>query len=61
VGIEKIRYMTTQFGDLELAQFNAIKAAFDADGRLNPGKGVPTLRQCQEYRALERKPAKVEA
>ncbi|MGP4842985.1 FAD-linked oxidase C-terminal domain-containing protein [Marinobacter sp. 1Y8] len=61
VGIEKIRYMTTQFGDLELAQFNAIKAAFDPDSRLNPGKGVPTLRQCQEYRALERKPAKVEA
>lgn len=56
VGVEKIRQMAVQFDDRELAQFNALKAAFDPDGTLNPGKGVPTLRQCQEYRALERKP-----
>ncbi|MDX1634012.1 MAG: FAD-linked oxidase C-terminal domain-containing protein [Marinobacter sp.] len=56
VGVEKIRQMAVQFDDRELAQFNALKAAFDPEGTLNPGKGVPTLRQCQEYRALERKP-----
>ena len=52
VGIEKIRQMAVQFNDLELAQFNAVKAAFDSAGTLNPGKAVPTLRNCQEYRSL---------
>ncbi|MBR9828477.1 MAG: FAD-binding protein [Oceanospirillales bacterium] len=52
VGIEKIRQMPVQFNDRELAQFHRIKDAFDPGGCLNPGKGVPTLRQCQEYRAL---------
>lgn len=54
VGMEKIRQMPSQFGDDEVAQFHAIKRAFDPAGILNPGKGVPTLRQCQEYRALGR-------
>ncbi|WP_166257890.1 FAD-linked oxidase C-terminal domain-containing protein [Marinobacter salicampi] len=56
VGVEKIRQMAVQFDDRELEQFNALKAAFDPNGTLNPGKGVPTLRQCQEYRALVRNP-----
>ncbi|OXY80566.1 FAD-linked oxidase C-terminal domain-containing protein [Oceanimonas doudoroffii] len=53
VGIEKIRQMRVQFSDQELAQFHAIKAAFDALGTLNPGKGIPLLRHCQEYRSLD--------
>ncbi|WP_207062673.1 FAD-linked oxidase C-terminal domain-containing protein [Motiliproteus sp. SC1-56] len=53
VGIEKIRQMPVQFNPEELAQFHRIKAAFDPAGTLNPGKGVPTLRQCQEYRSIE--------
>lgn len=52
VGVEKLRQMMVQFDDAELAQLNAIKDAFDLDGLLNPGKGVPTLKRCQEYRAL---------
>ena len=52
VGIEKIRQMIVQFSDEELAQFHAIKDAFDPYGTLNPGKGVPILKHCQEYRAL---------
>ena len=52
VGVEKIRQMAVQFGDLELAQFHAVKAAFDPGGTLNPGKGVPMLKHCQEYRSL---------
>ncbi len=55
VGIEKIRQMPIQFSEQELLQFNAIKDAFDPVGTLNPGKGVPTLRRCQEYRSLETK------
>jgi len=53
VGVEKIRQMPKQFNARELAQFHRIKAAFDPAGTLNPGKGVPTLRQCQEYRSLD--------
>ncbi|UTW13234.1 FAD-linked oxidase C-terminal domain-containing protein [Marinobacterium rhizophilum] len=56
VGIEKIRQMPIQFNEQELLQFNAIKRAFDPAGTLNPGKGVPTLRHCQEHRALENRP-----
>ena len=52
VGIEKLRQMPAQFTDSELEQFLAVKRAFDPAGTLNPGKSVPTLRQCQEYRAL---------
>ncbi len=53
VGVEKLRQMTTQFSNTELTQFHAIKAAFDPAGTLNPGKGVPVLKNCQEYRALD--------
>jgi glycolate oxidase len=53
VGLEKLRQMPAQFGAAELLQFHAVKAAFDPDGTLNPGKGIPVLKYCQEYRALE--------
>lgn len=52
VGLEKIRQMATQFNDKEIAQFHSIKFAFDANTKLNPGKGIPMLKRCQEYRAL---------
>jgi glycolate oxidase len=52
VGIEKINQMCVQFSPAELAQFHAVKAAFDPAGLLNPGKGVPTPRRCSEYRQL---------
>jgi glycolate oxidase len=51
VGIEKIEQMLDQFSDAELAQLNAIKEALDPAALLNPGKGVPTLKRCQEYRS----------
>lgn len=54
VGIEKIRQMSVQFNEQELGQFWAIKHAFDPSGTLNPGKGIPILKNCQEYRALEK-------
>ena len=52
VGVEKINQMCLQFTAAELAQFRAVKAAFDPDGLLNPGKGVPTLHRCAEYGAM---------
>jgi glycolate oxidase len=49
VGYEKINQMCVQFTKEELAQFHAVKAAFDPDGLLNPGKAVPTLHRCAEF------------
>lgn len=52
VGLEKIRQMAVQFNDEEISQFHAIKHSFDANGTLNPGKAIPTLKRCQEYRSI---------
>jgi len=49
VGIEKLGGMCSQFNELELTQYHAIKAAFDSTGILNPGKAVPTLHRCAEF------------
>jgi glycolate oxidase len=53
VGMEKIDQMCVQFKPVELAQFHAIKAAFDPAGLLNPGKAVPTLHRCAEFGAMQ--------
>ena len=52
VGVEKINQMCMQFATAELAQFHAVKAAFDPEGLLNPGKAVPTLHRCAEFGAM---------
>jgi len=52
VGLEKLRQMPSQFSTAELLQFEEVKHAFDPALTLNPGKGVPILKRCQEYRAL---------
>ncbi len=48
VGLEKIDQMCAQFPDAELETFHAVKAAFDPQGLLNPGKAIPTLSRCTE-------------
>ncbi|HET7401434.1 MAG TPA: FAD-linked oxidase C-terminal domain-containing protein [Usitatibacter sp.] len=52
VGIEKINQMCVQFTPAEIAQFHALKAAFDPRGLLNPGKAIPELHRCAEYGAM---------
>jgi glycolate oxidase len=52
VGIEKLRQMCLQFQPAEIAAFHDVKAAFDPAGILNPGKAVPTLRRCTEWRGM---------
>ena len=52
VGLEKLAHMSSQFSPAELALLEDIKAAFDPALNLNPGKGIPILKRCQEYRAL---------
>lgn len=52
VGREKINQMAAQFTDAEIAQFERVKRALDQAGTLNPGKNIPTLKRCQEYRSI---------
>ncbi|MDQ5945494.1 MAG: glycolate oxidase [Pseudomonadota bacterium] len=49
VGVEKVELMAAQFTPAEISAFHRLKAAFDARGLLNPGKGIPTLARCREY------------
>jgi len=52
VGVEKIDRMCVQFDHTSLAQFRAVRNAFDPDGLLNPDKAVPTLARCAEFNAM---------
>ncbi|HSN71814.1 MAG TPA: FAD-linked oxidase C-terminal domain-containing protein [Steroidobacteraceae bacterium] len=52
VGVEKLGPMCSQFGELELETFHAVKRAFDPAGLLNPGKAIPTLARCADYGAM---------
>jgi glycolate oxidase len=48
VGVEKLNQMCVQFNSAELQQFFRLKDAWDPQGLLNPGKGIPTLTRCGE-------------
>ena len=48
VGVEKLDAMCLQYSDAELDVFHQIKAAFDPQTLLNPGKAVPSLHRCAE-------------
>ena len=48
VGVEKRDLMTEMFDEVDLAQQERVKCAFDEAHRLNPGKVFPTLHRCAE-------------
>ncbi len=48
VGVEKRDLMPEMFSDIDLAQQQRLKCAFDAGGLLNPGKVFPVLHRCAE-------------
>jgi glycolate oxidase len=52
VGVEKRDLMPTMFSEIDLAQQQRIKCAFDSDGLLNPGKMFPELHRCAELGRL---------
>ncbi len=52
VGVEKLDAMCVQFAAPELEAFHRLKAAFDPQGLLNPGRAVPTLARCAEFGAM---------
>ena len=48
VGVEKRDLMPEMFNEIDLAQQQRVKCAFDDQGLLNPGKVFPTLHRCAE-------------
>jgi glycolate oxidase len=50
VGMEKNELMAKQFSPDTLEMIGRLKALFDPDNRLNPGKVLPTGRGCMEIR-----------
>ncbi|VVM20898.1 Glycolate dehydrogenase (EC, subunit GlcD [uncultured Gammaproteobacteria bacterium] len=52
VGVEKLNAMCHQFNSKELEVFHEIKAVFDPQSLLNPGKAVPELHRCAELGAM---------
>jgi len=50
VGMEKMELMQVQFAPDTLDMIGRLKALFDPDCRLNPGKVLPTGRGCMEIR-----------
>ena len=48
IGVEKLDSSCGQFSPAELEQFHRVKAAFDPQGLMNPGKAIPTLTRCAE-------------
>jgi glycolate oxidase len=52
VGVEKRDLMPAMFDEVDLAQQQRLKCAFDPEGLLNPGKVFPTLHRCAELGRL---------
>ena len=48
MGVEKRDLMGTMFSEIDLAQQQRLKCAWDPNGLLNPGKVFPTLHRCAE-------------
>jgi len=48
IGVDKKRYMGLMFSDADLGAFQRLRCAFDPEGRVNPGKVMPTPRLCGE-------------
>ncbi|MDQ3947458.1 MAG: FAD-binding protein [Actinomycetota bacterium] len=48
IGVDKKRYMGLMFSEDDLGAFQRLRCAFDPDGRVNPGKVMPTPRLCGE-------------
>jgi len=51
VGLEKRDLMPLIFSDDDLEMMRKLKVVFNPDGRLNPGKLLPTSKMCGEVRA----------
>lgn len=57
IGVEKNRFMPWIFGERDLAVMDRARAAFDPEGRLNPGKVLPSGASCADRHAPRAVPA----
>jgi glycolate oxidase len=57
IGLEKRKFMAQQFSADDLDHQNRLRRAFDPDGRMNPGKVLPTGASCGDVQHLDRVPA----
>ncbi len=48
VGQEKVNFMPLMFSEADLAAMRKVRAAFNPEGRCNPGKIFPTAKTCGE-------------
>ncbi len=48
IGVEKLLEMDSVFSEKDLAYMADLKAVFDPEGILNPGKLIPRLKGCGE-------------
>jgi glycolate oxidase len=60
VGIEKVDFMPLMFSEADLDAMRKLKAVFNPDGRMNPGKIFPTSRACGEVASSHRAPHPIE-
>jgi len=59
VGVEKRDLMPAMFSEIDLAQQQRLKCAFDSEGLLNPGKVFPQLHRCAELGRMHIRAGKV--
>lgn len=48
IGLDKLKYMSLVFDDVDLEAMTRVRAVFDPKGLCNPGKVLP-VRQCREF------------
>jgi glycolate oxidase subunit GlcD len=61
IGLEKKEFMPLLFTEHDLDAMARVRAAFDRDGLMNPGKLLPTPRACVEVRSSQRRVTSREA
>jgi glycolate oxidase subunit GlcD len=57
IGLEKKEFMPLLFTDDDLDAMARVRAVFNPEGRMNPGKVLPTPRACVEVRGSQRRVA----
>ncbi len=54
IGVEKNRFMPWIFSDDDLSVMDRVRAAFDPERRMNPGKVLPSGASCADVKARSR-------
>jgi glycolate oxidase len=55
IGLEKVAYMGSLYGEADLAEMRKLRALFNPHDLCNPGKVIPAPGQCVETGEAQRK------